>query len=611
MASLDCKSKQLLLKSFALNLALLRLICKKKKKKLKNQPMDRTSSVSLPDVDKQMPTTTTTTTTTTRNEHCQPERITHVDHQEELFQESQLNTIDEDDRAGWLSHLLYGKQHGFGTWDGVFTTVVINTFGITVFLRTGWVVANAGIGESVLILLLGIMLAIIPVLSAIEICAKIGGAVGIIFILGQIVANSMVAVGFGESMASLINVENIWVSRGFALGSTIILLGVNVAGIKWVIRTQIALLCILILAVCDFLIGALATRKPESGVLGMSSEVFVNNSKPDYEPGENFFTVFGVYFSTFTGILSGVNMSGDLKDPVTSIPLGELAGLGVSVLMALAFILSLGSIGERSALHLDINFVQKASLTGFLLLGGIYVSSLSAIISGLYVSPRLLQSIAAENVIGFMKCLVKGRGPNKEPVYATVLVTILTLIFIFIGSFNLLAKIATLPYLMMYAFINYSYFSLAMTYDLVQLKQNKSTDYGTVYKLETDLPPVDGVFPSELSIQPIVSKKKSWYSYITNRWLALIGAAANIMLIFFIDWKSTLILLAILCLIYFYIGQTTPGVSQGISQFSVVNSFKFVLGKSDPTAKEQPVIPYNTPEMKTEITQVTASEYNY
>ncbi|KRX84267.1 Solute carrier family 12 member 8, partial [Trichinella sp. T6] len=590
-----------------------------------DQPMDKTSAVSLPSVDKQMPTTTT------RNEHCQPERITHVDHQEELFQESHLNAIDEDDRAGWLSHLLYGKQHGFGTWDGVFTTVVINTFGITVFLRTGWVVANAGIGESVLILLLGILLAIIPVLSAIEICercqiqsggvyflvshvlgAKIGGAVGIIFILGQIVANSMVAVGFGESMASLINVENIWVSRGFALGSTIILLGVNVAGIKWVIRTQIALLCILILAVCDFLIGALATRKPESGVLGMSSQVFANNSKPDYEPGENFFTVFGVYFSTFTGILSGVNMSGDLKDPVTSIPLGELAGLGVSVLMALAFILSLGSIGERSALHLDINFVQKASLTGFLLLGGIYVSSLSAIISGLYVSPRLLQSIAAENVIGFMKFLVKGRGPNKEPIYATVLVTILTLIFIFIGSFNLLAKIATLPYLMMYAFINYSYFSLAMTYDLVQLRQNKSTDYGTVYKLETDLPPVDGVFPSELSIQPIVSKKKSWYSYITNRWLALIGAAANIMLIFFIDWKSTLILLAILCMIYFYIGQTNPGVSQGgISQFSVVNSFKFVLGKSDPTAKEQPVIPYNTPEMKTEITQVTGSEYNY
>ncbi|KRY18788.1 Solute carrier family 12 member 8, partial [Trichinella patagoniensis] len=590
-----------------------------------DQPMDKTSAVSLPSVDKKMPTTTT------RNEHCQPERITHVDHQEELFQESHLNAIDEDDRAGWLSHLLYGKQHGFGTWDGVFTTVVINTFGITVFLRTGWVVANAGIGESVLILLLGILLAIIPVLSAIEICercqiqsggvyflvshvlgAKIGGAVGIIFILGQIVANSMVAVGFGESMASLINVENIWVSRGFALGSTIILLGVNVAGIKWVIRTQIALLCILILAVCDFLIGALATRKPESGVLGMSSQVFANNSKPDYEPGENFFTVFGVYFSTFTGILSGVNMSGDLKDPVTSIPLGELAGLGVSVLMALAFILSLGSIGERSALHLDINFVQKASLTGFLLLGGIYVSSLSAIISGLYVSPRLLQSIAAENVIGFMKFLVKGRGPNKEPIYATVLVTILTLIFIFIGSFNLLAKIATLPYLMMYAFINYSYFSLAMTYDLVQLRQNKSTDYGTVYKLETDLPPVDGVFPSELSIQPIVSKKKSWYSYITNRWLALIGAAANIMLIFFIDWKSTLILLAILCMIYFYIGQTNPGVSQGgISQFSVVNSFKFVLGKSDPTAKEQPVIPYNTPEMKTEITQVTGSEYNY
>lgn len=30
----------------------------------------------------------------------------------------------------------------FGTWDGVFTTVMVNIFGIIVFLRMGWIVVR-------------------------------------------------------------------------------------------------------------------------------------------------------------------------------------------------------------------------------------------------------------------------------------------------------------------------------------------------------------------------------------------------------------------------------------------------------------------------------------
>jgi hypothetical protein len=33
----------------------------------------------------------------------------------------------------------------FGTWDGVFTSCLINIFGVIVFLRSGWIVAEAGI----------------------------------------------------------------------------------------------------------------------------------------------------------------------------------------------------------------------------------------------------------------------------------------------------------------------------------------------------------------------------------------------------------------------------------------------------------------------------------
>lgn len=30
----------------------------------------------------------------------------------------------------------------FGTWDGVFTSCMINIFGVVLFLRTGWLVVS-------------------------------------------------------------------------------------------------------------------------------------------------------------------------------------------------------------------------------------------------------------------------------------------------------------------------------------------------------------------------------------------------------------------------------------------------------------------------------------
>lgn len=68
----------------------------------------------------------------------------------------------------------------------------------------------------------------------------------------------------------------------------------------------------------------------EHGVMGYSEFNLRNNSNPDFLPGENFFSMMGLFFSTVTGILAGINMSGDLKDPFNNIPQGTLAALGVS-----------------------------------------------------------------------------------------------------------------------------------------------------------------------------------------------------------------------------------------------------------------------------------------
>lgn len=65
-------------------------------------------------------------------------------------------------------------------------------------------------------------------------------------------------------------------------------------------------------------------------------------------------------------------------------------------------------------------------------------------------------------------CFSFQHGPNQEPYAAAVFVAIIAISFIMIGNLNALAPIVTMPFLLTYAAIDYSYFKLAMSYDIRQ-----------------------------------------------------------------------------------------------------------------------------------------------
>lgn len=72
------------------------------------------------------------------------------------------------------------------------------------------------------------------------------------------------------------------------------------------------------------------------------------------------------------------------------------------------FVLFLGSTCKRSFLLTNYSIAVDVSAIRYLLLAGIYVSSMSSCVGAMYGTPRVLQSIALENVIPAIAKLGKG-----------------------------------------------------------------------------------------------------------------------------------------------------------------------------------------------------------
>lgn len=79
----------------------------------------------------------------------------------------------------------------------------------------------------------------------------------------------------------------------------------------------------------------------------------------------------------------------------------------------LVFILFLGATCRRDSLLTDYNIAVRVSALQFLLLAGVYVSSMSSCLGAMYGTPRVLQSIANENVVPGIGILGKGVSHNQ------------------------------------------------------------------------------------------------------------------------------------------------------------------------------------------------------
>lgn len=147
----------------------------------------------------------------------------------------------------------------------------------------------------------------------------------------------------------------------------ILIITVNIVGLKYVAKTGMLFLSIVLLAILGMYIGIFTQNSRDAvtyengledieekyrqndGITGLSGTNWDNNWEPDYDKN-SMFILLSIYFPSVTGIMAGSNRSGDLKDPSYSIPRGTIGAQLVTSVIYLSFPMLFGAVADRGTL---------------------------------------------------------------------------------------------------------------------------------------------------------------------------------------------------------------------------------------------------------------------
>lgn len=196
-----------------------------------------------------------------------------------------------------------------------------------------------------------------------------------------------------------------------------------------------------------------AFNAPVTEQMGPAKESSGNNSMPIEAIG--FFTVFAIIFPAFTGMTAGVGLSGDLKDPGRSIPLGTLAATIAGMVIYFFIAWKLASSAPPEALADTSRLVMSdiAWQGWWLIPVGLAAATISSALGSIMVAPRTLQAIARDRIFPspiLNRWLSFGRGKNDEPFNASVITVAIGLFFIMLGALDMVAEVISMFFMVTY-----------------------------------------------------------------------------------------------------------------------------------------------------------------
>uniref|UniRef100_A0A671R4M0 Solute carrier family 12 member 5-like n=1 Tax=Sinocyclocheilus anshuiensis TaxID=1608454 RepID=A0A671R4M0_9TELE len=176
----------------------------------------------------------------------------------------------------------------------------------------------------------------------------------------------------------------------------------------------------------------------------------------------SFFTLLvGIYFPSVTGIMAGSNRSGDLQDAQKSIPVGTILAITTTSIIYMSSVFLFGACVDGVVLRDKFGEGVNGNLvigtlawpSPWVIVFGSFFSTCGAGLQSLTGAPRLLQAIARDGIIPFLRVFGHGKA-NGEPTWALLLTACICEIGILIASLDAVAPILSMFFLMCYMFVN-------------------------------------------------------------------------------------------------------------------------------------------------------------
>lgn len=359
---------------------------------------------------------------------------------------------------------------GFGTMP-VYFTVISSILGAILFLRLGMATGTLGFWGATFMILLGHLITIPTAMAISELASntrvegggayyiisrsfglKIGSTIGITLYISQAISVAFYTIAFAEVFEPLFAW---WTAYfGFPLPRQVLSIPLLVlltfvilrkgagSGFKMLYFVNILLFVVLLF----FFLG-----KPVEP--GEDPTRIAGDSFGFLRP-ESFFVIFAICFPAFTGITSGVGLSGDLKDPGRSIPHGTIAGTLTGLAIYLLAVWKLAACASQADLLADQLIMSRIALFGAIIIPvGLAASTSSSAIGSFLVAPRTLQAIALDRSFPFRRInlfLSRGKGKKNEPNNASLVTFFIALVFVLLGDINSVAEIITMFFLITY-----------------------------------------------------------------------------------------------------------------------------------------------------------------
>ncbi|XP_048041353.1 solute carrier family 12 member 3-like [Megalobrama amblycephala] len=482
----------------------------------------------------------------------------------------------------------------FGWVLGVMIRCMLNIWGVIMYLRLPWITSQAGLILTYVIIFMSVTVTTITAtsVSAISTNGKVksggtyfmisrslgpelGAPIGLLFAFANALACALHTVGFAETVRDLLKdyksqmVDDVNDVRIIGAVTVAILLCITFAGMSWEAKAQILFFIAIMLSLINYFVGTVIPPTPEkqaAGFFGYRAEIFVDNLLPSFRGKDGyFFRMFAIFFPAATGILSGVNICGDLKDPTGGIPKGTLLAilwttlsyLLISVTCAATVVRDAsGNLNDSLALSnftthctglgckfgynfdrceqnrtcssgLANNFriLTTVSGSGILITIGVFAATLSSALGFLVSAPKVFQCLCKDNIYPFIGFFAKGYGKNNEPLRGYCLTFIIAMAFILIGDLNTIAPLISNFFLCSYGLINFSCFHASVT---------KSPGWRPEYR---------------------------FYS----PWTSLFAAFLSVALMFLFTWWAALVTTILVFFLLGYVSYTKPQINWGSS----------------------------------------------